>query len=177
MHASSRISRLKYLLACLTLPGSLVLASASLLILRSSTPNHIPPLSNSASSADRPFPLEISPDPVSLGILLPGQSTGAKVVLRNSGPQTVTVARIETSCPCLKIEPVSFKIGSGELVNLAIGFDPSHAPDFRGALSIKVTGFSITGEVNFLARVDLKVQERPVENAAWGIGSITTIQR
>jgi len=113
---------------------------------------------------------------VSLGILLPGQSADAKFVLRNLGPQTVTVERVKTSCPCLRVEPASFKVGSGEFAELVVGFDPSHDPDFRGGLSIEVAGLSTTGEVEFRARVDLEVQAVSLKDAERGAEILQTTQ-
>jgi len=104
------------------------------------------------------FPLEISPDPVDLGVLPPGRSAQATISLRNPGPRPVSVERIETSCPCIRAEPASFKVGPGELAELVTRFDPSDDPDFRGGLSIEVVGRSPRDFVLFRARVDLEIR-------------------
>ena len=74
------------------------------------------------------FPLEISPDPISLGTLDPGRSAIAKLTLRNSGSHPVIVARVETSCPCLNVAEQSTNIGPGRPPDLTVKFDPRTIP-------------------------------------------------
>ena len=91
----------------------------------------------------------ISPDPVSLGSLIAGQHANARITLRNSTPRPVEIQRVETSCPCLCVEPTSLNIGAGEVEEVMVAFDPSEAPDFRGGLAIDVVGYGSTGEIVF----------------------------
>lgn len=114
---------------------------------------------------------------MSLGILSPGQLASVKITLGNRGPQPAKVERIKTSCPCLRVEPQSFEVGSGEFAELVVGFDPSHDPDFRGGLSIEVTGLSTAGKGVFHARVGLEVQAAPVKASTRSSGSSPTIER
>ncbi len=155
------------LLVWVTLPPAFVLAVSALSILGSSTPNHTPPPSNLASSAGKPFLLEISPDPVSLGVVSSGQKARASLTLLNRGPQPVTVERIDTGCPCLRTKPEWIRIAPGEAKVLAVEFDPSAEPDFRGGLSIVVTGWA-AGQVAFHTQVKLEV---PAE-APKGVGKL-----
>jgi hypothetical protein len=69
------------------------------------------------------------------------------------------IERIETSCPCLATTPGSIRISPGESKVLAIEFDPSAEPDFRGGLSVDVTGHA--GErvaFHTLVNVDVRTQ-------------------
>jgi hypothetical protein len=145
------------------LSTSVILVPFALLTLDSLTPNHTTPPSNLKSSARQRFPLEISPDPVDLGILLPGQSAQATITLHNPGPHPVSVEQIETRCPCIRVEPASFKVAAGEFAEFVARFDPSHDPDFRGGLSIDVVGRSSRDFVLFRARVNLDIR---VQNLA-----------
>jgi Protein of unknown function (DUF1573) len=157
MNASSETSRLNQLVVCVTLPGTLVLAIATFSILGSSTPNLTPPPENLASSVGPHFPLKINPDPVSLGVIDRGQKAKAAFTLVNHGSQPVAIERIETSCPCLTTTPGSIRVSPGERMVLAVEFDPSAEPDFRGGLSIDVTGYS-GDRVAFHTLVNLDVR-------------------
>jgi len=126
-----------------------------------STQNQTPPPSKLASSTGRHFPLEISPDPIDLGIMRQGQSNAAKITLHNPSQQPVVVQRISTSCPCLHVVGQPLKLGPGESDTLAVGFQPSDEPDFRGRLSIEVIGRSIAGEVVLVTHVNVEVRAEP----------------
>ncbi|MFI5460894.1 MAG: DUF1573 domain-containing protein [Isosphaerales bacterium] len=117
-----------------------------------------PPPLNPAGSDARQFPLEISPNPVSLGVLTAGRSVRSTVTLRNRGRQPVTVNRIEASCPCLRIHPNAFEIGAGEADALTFEFDHSAERDFQGDLAINVVGYDGVGNAAFRTRVDLHIQ-------------------
>jgi Protein of unknown function (DUF1573) len=165
MPASIETSRLKITLGvCAALSATLVLAVATLSILGPSTSNHTPPPVNLASSVGSHFPLEISPDPVLLGVVDRGQKAKAPFTLVNHGSQPVTVDRIETSCPCLTATPGSIRISPGERKVLAVEFDPSAEPDFRGGLSIDVTGYEGERET-FHTHVNLNVRAESPKGA------------
>ncbi len=83
----------------------------------------------------------------------------------NRGSRPILVQRIETSCPCLTIEPRSLTVGSGEKQVLGLAFDPSGDLDFRGGLAIEVTGFA-GGAVAFQTLVKLEVEPGPSEGDA-----------
>ena len=104
------------------------------------------------------FPLEINPDPTEMGVLKPGQQAELKIVLRNPGREPIAIRRIETSCPCVQVAPVMFRVGPGEVKSLAVRFDPSDEPDFRGELSVIVTGYDGEARVAFANRVNLEVR-------------------
>jgi len=134
--------------------GAVVIVTALAIVVPS--PNLTPPV-NSATSETHRFPLEISPDPVDLGVLPPRESAQATISLRNRGPHPLRVQRIETSGPCLTTTPGPIWIGRGECKVLAVEFDPSEEPDFRGRLAIDVTGYD--GDVvAFHTLVELEVR-------------------
>jgi hypothetical protein len=56
--------------------------------------------------------------------------------------------------------PSSFEAGAER--SLTITFDPKDEPDFRGRLSIELTGFSDFGIVLFEGRVDVTVVAGPI---------------
>lgn len=153
------------------------LAGIALLFLSlsgSSSPNHTPPFQILASSAQQGLPIEIRPDPISLGTLDPGQSAVAKFTLRNPGSHPVIVARVETSCPCLKVVDQPTSIGPGQAADLTVKFDPTNDPDFRGGLSIDVIGRDPMGRIVFQTRAKIEVGVQlgePAESTPDGPGS------
>jgi hypothetical protein len=126
-------------------------------LVRGTPPRNLP-------SAERGgCPLAISPDPISLGTLDPGQSASAKLTLRNSGQCPVTVATVHTSCPCINVSGQPAYIGPGLTVSLTVEFDPAQEPDFRGGLSIDVFGRDPPGELVFQTHVRLEVRGQPAK--------------
>jgi hypothetical protein len=106
--------------------------------------------------------LIVGPKPVlSLGTLAPGQSASGRMSLRNTSASAVTVARIDTSCPCVRVAPLTTRIDSGTEATLTVAFDPTEEPDFRGGLSVELTGFDVGGFILFKARVDLDIRTAP----------------
>jgi len=50
------------------------------------------------------------------------------------------------------------EIGPGRSADMTIRFDPAEEPDFRGRLTIGVTGLGPTGAIVFQTHVDLEVR-------------------
>ena len=125
-------------------------------LIGSASPNHTPPLTNLASSARRHFPLEISPDPVRLGVVIQGHDARAHLTIFNRGSQPVSLDLIETTCPCLTIAPASIALPPGESKTLTIQFNSSAEPDFLGTLLMDVTGHA-RGQLLFETQVKLRV--------------------
>jgi hypothetical protein len=115
--------------------------------------------SSSASAEKRQSdsPVIMVPNPVSLGRLRPGQNARADVTLKNPGREPQTVARIETSCPCIHFSPESVSLEPGETAKLEVTFDPSGEPDFRGGLAVRVSGYDLKGMEQFQGTVELTV--------------------
>lgn len=109
-------------------------------------------------SANPSPPLEISPDPVWLGMITAGQSARSVATLRNPGRDPVRVDRIETSCPCLRPSPNALEIGAGESASLTFDCDLSDEPDFLGRLAINVEAYDHLDRVVFRTRVNLEVR-------------------
>jgi hypothetical protein len=122
--------------------------------------NHIPPPPNSASPIAASFPLEISPNPIDLGVLGDGQVARATVCVTNRGSRLLAVDRVDTSCPCLKVPPGAFQVGPGESKALAIEFDASQESGFAGTLSIEVTGHA-AGSVVFRTAAKVQCEAQP----------------
>lgn len=162
MKGSNGLHRFYHMIFWKALPAAFAIAACALLIPRSSTPNdRAPNPSNPKGSTGRHSPIEISPDPLSLGTLHPGQSATVRMILHNSGPRSVIVERVETSCPCLQVEDRSIDLPSGESAPLTLVFDSSDEPDFRGALSIEVSGRDTDRRILFHTHVDVEVRPVP----------------
>jgi hypothetical protein len=101
--------------------------------------------SKSATPSPRRPPLEIRPDPLSLGVVGGGHRSEATFAIQNCGSELVSIERIETSCPCLSVSPEAVDIGPGEKVGMTIQFSTADEPDFAGVLSIEITGFAPEG--------------------------------
>ncbi|MBX6314538.1 MAG: DUF1573 domain-containing protein, partial [Isosphaeraceae bacterium] len=115
--------------------------------------------SEPATPAAHGTPLQVHPAPLSLGVLKPGQAAQASLTLRNPCPEPLTVERIETSCPCIRVAPQQpVRIEPGRAAVLGVSFDPSGEPDFRGGLSVDVTGYGASEAVLFRNRVLLTVE-------------------
>lgn len=108
------------------------------------------PLSHSS-----PF-LSIRPDPLSLGTLMPGESAKSSLTIENSHSTQVSIENIETSCPCVRLAPVSFSLGTHETATVAVVFDPTGETMFRGNLSVDVIGKGRGGVDVFRSQVDLE---------------------
>ena len=72
----------------------------------------------------QPARLIVTPDPISLGTLRPGQSAEVAVTVRNPGDEDVTLARVEPSCDCVRIRPMPIRVQAGRSVALTVSFDP-----------------------------------------------------
>jgi len=133
--SNRRLLWVALLLALLMFVGTLAIPG-------SSTLNHNPFSLSSVGTRGQHFPLEISPDPISLGVVDTGQKARGSLTLVNHGSQPVRVERIESSCPCLAITPHLIRIGPHEKKVLTVEFDGSVEPDFHGGLAIDVTGYA-----------------------------------
>ncbi len=156
--SNPRGSRLCQLAA---VPATIAALGATTSLLGSST---LPPPTITQARVDvsrlmfSTIPLEINPDPTELGVLKSSQQAESQVVLRNPGRGPIVIGRIETSCPCVRVAPGMFPVGPGEAKSLAVRFDPSDEPDFRGELSVIVTGYDGEARVAFANRVNLEVR-------------------
>lgn len=93
-----------------------------------------------------------------LGELSQGISAKKAVSVHNPGLHTLTVERVDTSCPCLTATPVPMKIGPGETRTLNVNFDPVAEPDYHGALSIEAVGYDRSDRTIFRTHVKLVVR-------------------
>jgi Protein of unknown function (DUF1573) len=100
----------------------------------------------------------ISPDPIELGVIAPGQTAGHPLSVRNPLSERVVIERIETSCPCIGAQELPIPVEPNQEKELEISFDPSEARDFRGSLSVDVTAHLSDGRVAFRTKVRLKVE-------------------
>jgi Protein of unknown function (DUF1573) len=102
--------------------------------------------------------LRISPDPIDLGALSPGKRVETEIALMNVQEHSVQLASIRTSCPCIRISGSPLQVAPRDSATLALVFDPTEDPDFRGSLSVEVTGLGADGDVVFRTVVKLTVK-------------------
>jgi hypothetical protein len=116
------------------------------------------PLAHSVVTVD-PVGVILDPDPINLGVLKPGQSVEVTLTLQNPrSAEALTVERVETSCSCVSVSPLPTRLESGESDSLAVKFDASKEPDFRGRLSVKLTGLGANESTLFETRLNVEVQ-------------------
>lgn len=138
------------------IPAVMGLGALALSSLGSSPSDQSPPPLKPASPAYQRFPLAISPDPVVLGIVHPGELAETSLSVRNTHDETVTIDCIETSCLCISVGRVPVRLGPGESTELKVTFDPLDDPDFEGRLCVEVTGYLTDGRVGFQTKVNVE---------------------
>lgn len=80
-----------------------------------------PPLLESA------LPLVAAPAVLDLGIVRLGETRRGTIVVRNRTDRTVEVARVETSCAYVGINPDPFPLEAGEWLTLSVRVDPEES--------------------------------------------------
>ena len=143
-----------------TIPASIGLGAFALSSLGSSLSGQRPQSQKSAISTRQAFPLAIRPDPIMVGVVQSGKRAETWLSVHNTQHETVTIERIETSCPCVVMDCTSVRLGPHEATDLKVTFEPSEDPDFEGYLSIEVTGYLADGSVGFLTNVNIQVAPR-----------------
>jgi hypothetical protein len=101
--------------------------------------------------------LVVSPAIIELGEVPAGGSKEAAFTITNPGASPLTVARVESSCPCLKIELPDGPIAPGGTALGCARLDMRAEPDFTGAIGIEIKGMSRTGTVLFAVMVNVEV--------------------
>ena len=102
-------------------------------------------------------PVEVSPSPVDMGTLRPGTSGIATMFARNTTRDELVIARVETSCPCIRFEVAATRLEPGAGTSMAVFYDPGDAPDYRGGLSVECIGRDVGGILLFRCSVRLEV--------------------
>lgn len=97
------------------------------------------------------------PSLVSLGVLRPGEPGRGTFSLRNDSKLVVIVDHVESTCPCVAISPLPIRIASKKTVNMEVLFEPQEESDFRGSLSVELSGKGSGSEILFRMRVELSV--------------------
>lgn len=120
-----------------------------------------PPQGISASLTPPAGLLTNKPTPLEFGVLAPGRMAERDVTVRNGGPTAVDVRRVQTSCPCIRVEPCALRIDPGHAANLVVQFNPQHEPEFRGVLCPVVTGHGPKDAILFRIEIRLTVAEKP----------------
>jgi hypothetical protein len=102
--------------------------------------------------------LKVSPKILDMGRVQAGGRTEAAFLVSNSTDRPVTVARIETSCPCLMIQLPNKVLGPGQTMAGRAQLDLAHEKAFTGALGITVTLHATSGQTISAFSVDVKVK-------------------
>ena len=120
--------------------------------------------SHSSDPSPPPLPSEqsavliVEPGEVFLGTIEPGRCITTPVTVRNRGDAPIVVARINASCPCVRITPASVNLDAGGSACLSVVYDSTEEPEFRGALAVLVTGLSEDRVLLFRVVVHVEVK-------------------
>jgi|GEM_PF-5395894 len=152
-----RYRRFLYAFGLSVLPLAALVAYAFAVVTRS--PANVPRASPAAELES--LPVIFDPNPVELGELRPTQVGRGVASLSNPSDRLHEAAIISTSCPCLRVSHASIRVEPHSTATMDVTFDPSEEPDFRGALSIEVTGTDPNGTLVFRGKVNVQVQNPP----------------
>lgn len=153
-------SRRGHLLAWAAIPAAIGLGTFTLHSRHSSQSAQIPPPLESTSPAQAHSRLAISPDPIVLDVADGEALAEASLNVRNLLGESVTIERIETSCPCISIDGTPIRLDPNEATDLNVALDPSDDLDFEGRLSVRVTGYLNDGRIGFQSRVNIEASSR-----------------
>lgn len=103
------------------------------------------------------FLLDANPARIQMGEVAQGGCKDATFTLTNSEAQTIELARIDTSYPCLTVD-VPLHISTGEQVEGRAKLDLRDEPNFTGEVAIEITGWTSTGDQAFLVVAAVRVQ-------------------
>jgi Protein of unknown function (DUF1573) len=109
------------------------------------------------ATAGQHLPLEVRPNPVSLGRFAQGQAVKCEFRVVNPGSEMVRIERVQLSCTCLEVGPMPVRVEPGEENVLAVRYDPSEDPEFRGRLSVELSGLDALGRAVFRTHAELEV--------------------
>ena len=96
--------------------------------------------SPAACSTRAQSPIVEAPSTIALGDTEVGRILNARLELRC--PEPLTIDRVESSCPCVRVTPTVASLEPGVIATLDVAFDPSEDPDFHGSLSVRLEGYS-----------------------------------
>ena len=94
-----------------------------------------------------------------LGTIPPGSPVTGSLRLVNPSARIWRIARVETSCSCLRVSPTRFVVKPGQSTTLDVVCDLRSEPDFRGDLLIEVNGLQADGDVLCTAQVAVAVPQ------------------
>lgn len=105
--------------------------------------------------------LEIVGEPLDFGFIAPGAGATRSIRLINTSQDTLRIARIMPSCPCLIVRPRAEKIPSGGEVQLIVALDtPAELGPLGRSIRIFCDGynapfqFTVGGEVTYRVRIN-----------------------
>lgn len=144
--------------------GASIIVLAAVTVTTALTVGHV--VSNRRSSAERRgrsgTPLTPAQSPVQLGVSKDGEAKHAVLVLRNAGGAAHVFSRIDTGCPCVSVSGLPARIPAGGATSLTVSFDPKADPEFRGNLSVPLSGVDPRGVTLFRTRADVAVVDGQV---------------
>lgn len=101
----------------------------------------------------------ISTAPISFGTLAPGQHANTMIHLENHLSIPVTICSYQTTCPCLRLLNSPITIQPHQTQSLPLEFVPhGDDRDFRGTLSVGISGLDSRGTQVFLTTAAIRIQ-------------------
>jgi hypothetical protein len=82
----------------------------------------------------------------------------SSLLVRNTEAVPVTLERVTTSCPCVRVAMAPLELRSNEARSLSLTVDPTDDPGFEGGLSVQMTGYLSDGGIGFQTKVNFEAQ-------------------
>jgi Protein of unknown function (DUF1573) len=103
------------------------------------------------------FPLTVKPSTLDMGSIVSGEFGSAILEITNVTSAELTIAKIESSCPCVGVTPIPLRVAPGSACQGKVRFDSTEEPSFRGSLSVELVGKAKDGAILFQTSVKVKV--------------------
>lgn len=104
-------------------------------------------------------PIEVRPRPLRFGVLTAGQPAAGQLSVRWASNGPGPVVAIESSCPCIRVEPDQVSFADNRTHELAVIFDPAADADFRGGLAVELVARGPKGSAWPLTTVEFVIRD------------------
>jgi hypothetical protein len=86
------------------------------------------------------LPVE-APQEISLGSVRAGQKRRRSFIIINRSGSSKAIERVESSCPCVEINPHRFTLETNSSAMLEVTCNTSEEPRFQGRLCVEIVGY------------------------------------
>jgi hypothetical protein len=105
------------------------------------------------------YPIEVTPNPLSLGTLHRGKYARNSFVIRNRSSEPVDLDHLETSCECVQVILPTHSLAPGQEMLGELEVNLAQKPMFTGSLAVDVVASMPNGEILFRLLVEAEVRQ------------------